>query len=188
MDHKIVNLHPDHFSKLKEFTDKYIGKDYYSLSDLLEVYNKSLLNNQNASFLLFINNSLMGMRLSYMPGKWSKMKGDGGLTPNLWSGLGVSDLGYFQSLFIHPDLTGQGWGPILSTHSLDQIKKAGAKGVLTHSWVESPNNSSRQYLSKLGFSEVKVHPLYWSKIDYDCSGCNQKPCVCTACEMLKDLR
>lgn len=181
----ITNLEEKYFNEVKEFTDKHIGQGYYSLEQISEICEKSKLNNQNCSFLLFQNGKMAGIRLSYMPGKWSKGKGMGGLTPSSWT-ESLETLGYFQSLFILPELTGQNWGAFLSSLSLQELTKAGAKGVLTHSWLESPHNSSRRYLEKLGFKIVTKHPLYWNKIDYDCPRCG-KPCVCTAGEMIKYL-
>lgn len=184
MEYKIINLNPTFFNKLLKFTDDFIGKNYYSLEQLGEIYEKSLLNNHNCSFVLFVNDEIKGIRLSYMPSKWDSVKGTGGLSPEKWHGLNINELGYFQSLFIHPELTNQNWGPFLSNLSIIEMKKAGAKGILTHSWLESPHNSSRKYLEKLGFKLVEKHSLYWKKIDYECPRCGN-PCLCTAGEMLK---
>lgn len=183
MEIKISNLSLSMIDDVKEFTDQYIGKDYYQVSDLIEIYEKSLLNNQNCSFILFENNEIKGIRLAYMPGKWVDTKGTGGLTSNLWQGLKLSDLGYFQSLFLSSDYIGKGWAPILAGLSIDAIKKAGGLGILTHSWLESPNNSSRKYLEKTGFVLINSHKNYWINVDYVCPRCG-KPCVCTAGEML----
>lgn len=187
MEFKIINLQPEHFTELLLFTDQFIGKDYYSLEQINEIYEKSLFLTNNCSFLLFQNNQLKGIRLSYMPTKWHSVKGTAGLSPDKWEGISIKQLGYFQSLFIHPDLTKQHWGPVLSNLSLQEMQKAGALGVLTHCWMESPHNSSRRYLEKLGFNLIQKHNLYWHKVDYECPCCG-KPCVCTAGEMLKVMR
>ena len=186
MEIKIINFTKEYILQVERFADKHIGKNYYSPEQLEEIIEKSILGANNCSFLIFKDGELKGIRLSYMPGKWRSVKGTNGLTPNSWNGLKIEELGYFQSLFLHPDLMNQSWGPVLSNLSIDQMRQAGAKGIITHSWLESPNNSSRKYLEKIGFKLIKKHKLYWIKVDYECTRCG-KPCVCTAGEMLKIL-
>ena len=124
------------------------------------------------------------MRLAYAPGKWAHGKGSK-LRPDLWP-FKIEQAAYFQSLFLSSELQSQNWGPRLSQKSIDIFKELGAKGIITHSWKESPNNGSLRYLEKLGFKQVIEHPLYWIEVDYVCTR-DGKPCRCTAIEMYLNL-
>ena len=167
---------------VKAFADASIGTDYYSESELQDVYHRSLAGNVMCSFLLVDNQQqVLGLRLAYPPGKWEKGKGNR-LHADLWK-TPLSETGYFQSLFLAAKVQGQGWGPKLSLKSIEALKKVGAKAIVTHAWKESPNNSSIRYLSKLGFQSVATHPEYWINVDYVCV-LDGKPCRCTAEEMI----
>lgn len=131
------------------------------------------------------NGEILGVRISYPPENWKKGKGQG-LCPNKWPHA-LSDTAYFQSLFISKDIQGQGWGGRLSKEALIALKNVGAKGVVCHSWKESPNDSSTRYLKKLGFKLITEYPEYWSAVDYRCTRCGEPPCRCTAQEMYLSL-
>lgn len=170
---------------VKEFTDGTIGKNYYSVDELKEKIKKSYLGDQICSFVLMDNKAVVGLRLTFPPQNWSLGKGEG-LSSHLWP-YSLEETAYFQSLFIHPDYRHQGWGTQLSQKSIEVLKKKGVAGIVCHSWVESPQNSSVQYLKSLGFKSICQYPLYWNAIDYYCSRCG-KPCVCTAEEMYLNLK
>jgi ribosomal protein S18 acetylase RimI-like enzyme len=168
---------------VKTFADTAIGEGYYSEAELTEIQKQSIANTgQICSFLLVDENSykVMGFRLAYPPGNWDHGKGQK-LRPDLWP-TPLAETAYFQSLFVSPELQGQGWGPRLAEKSLNVFKYLGAKGVVAHSWKESPHNSSFRYLKDLGFNEVIEHPLYWFNVQYKCTR-DGYPCRCTAIEM-----
>lgn len=170
---------------IKLFTDRTIGTNYFSESELLDILARSEKDNRQCSLGLFDQmENIRGIRITFPPGNWSHGKGKG-LSPSLWK-VELKDMGYFQSLFIDPPLTGQGWGKKLSLKSIEILKDLGAKAILCHSWKESPNDSSGRYLRSLGFELVNVHPYYWKEVDYQCTRCG-KPCLCTAEEMIKYL-
>jgi hypothetical protein len=135
--------------------------------------------------LLKKNKEIYGVRFTYAPGKWSHGKGNG-LTAEKWP-YPLEETAYFQSLFLAPLVQGSGWGGKLSHKSLGVLKKLGARGVVCHSWKESPFNSSAKYLEKMGFKVVAEHPLYWQHVTYNCTRCLKPPCQCTALEMYLDL-
>lgn len=164
------------------FTDQWIGNGYFSHDELLQVINYSQNENLNASFLAYENGMLSGVRLSYLPGAW--VKEARGLTPSNWK-TPVERVGYFKSLFIADSAQKQGLGKRLSEKSLNVLKEAGAEAVVCHSWIESPENSSRRYLESMGFSQVGEHPKFWEMIDYLCTRCAPQRCQCTAAEMMK---
>ncbi len=170
---------------LKDFTDREIGSGYYSEEELKEVLRKSRKDGRTYSFVLEKDDVIYGVRISYPPGNWSHGKGPG-LHPDKWP-HSLEDTAYFQSLFLSAALQGQGWGGRLSKHAINALKEAGARGVVCHSWKESPHNSSTRYLQKLGFKLVAEHPQYWKDVPYNCTKCGKPPCLCTALEMYLDL-
>lgn len=182
---QIRPLHLADLPQIKIFTDKTIGENYFSLEELQQSYQKSLLNNVMYSFVLVDDqNNIKGLRLAYPPGAWSKGKGSK-LRPELWK-TPQDKAGYFQSLFISPEVQGTGWGPKLSEAAIARLKEIGTLAIVTHAWQESPNNSSIRYLTKFGFEPVATHANYWIDVDYVCIR-DGKPCKCTAVEMIKYL-
>lgn len=183
----IEPFEPFHIPLVKKFTDVAIGKGYYSLEELAENQKKSICKNKQISSFVLINahKEVKGLRLAYPPGNWDHGKGSK-LRPDLWPHP-LNETGYFQSLFISKDLQGQSWGPRLSQKSIEILKNNHAAGIATHSWKESPNNSSVRYLEKIGFKKIIEHPLYWNEVDYTCT-LDGKPCKCTAIEMYLDLK
>jgi GNAT superfamily N-acetyltransferase len=170
---------------VKTFTDRAIGLNYYSDVELNDIFERSQKNGIVCSFVLVDpDNTIFGIRISFPPGKWSKGKGTG-LNTQLWK-TSLEDSGYFQSLFLDPEVQAHGWGGKLSEAAIEALKAVGCKAIVCHAWRESPHDSSRRYLKKLGFELVASHPLYWNKVDYVCTRCG-KPCVCTADEMIKYL-
>ncbi|HEX7673851.1 MAG TPA: GNAT family N-acetyltransferase [Bdellovibrio sp.] len=167
---------------VKKFTDEAIGLNYYSEDELRECHQKSISNDVLCSFVLVADDGeILGLRLAYPPGKWNKGKGSR-LREDLWN-IPLEKTAYFQSLFLSNKVQGQGWGPRLSEKSIEAFRKVGARGIVTHAWKESPNNSSIRYLSKLGFQSVATHPEYWIDVDYECVR-DGNPCRCTAEEMI----
>ncbi len=168
--------------QLKEFTDRAIGTNYYSTVELTKFYHQSLKDGQECTLILEDDaGAIRGVRITFPQGQWEHGKGTG-LNPELWK-IPQAQVAYFQSLFIDPSLTGQGWGKKMSLQAISLLKKLGAKAIVTHSWQESPHDSSGKYLRSLGFRSVAIHPLYWKNVDYICPRCG-KPCLCTAEEMI----
>ncbi len=172
---------------VKLFADREIGLNYYSEDELQTIFERSLVANTMCSLIL--ENALgeiKGIRISHPPGRWDHGKGSG-LQPELWPHR-LSDTAYFQSLFLSHDVQKEGWGGKLSRAAIQQLLEAGAKGIVCHAWKESPHNSSRRYLQKLGFREIAEHALYWKDVNYNCTRCLKPPCQCTAVEMYLDLK
>ncbi|MBN8539891.1 MAG: GNAT family N-acetyltransferase [Deltaproteobacteria bacterium] len=193
MRYEIVPLAEKDLGRLKAFTDRAIGAGYYSEAELKDIFNRSSMNGVMCSFLLVLDGSaaadasgeIFGVRFTYPPGNWSHGKGEG-LTPDQWPHA-KADTAYFQSLFLSDAIQGQGFGSKLSQASIDVLKEIGAKGVVCHSWKESPGGSSTKYLEKMGFQRIKEHPLYWQHVDYNCTRCLKPPCQCTAIEMYYEI-
>lgn len=185
MSFKIISFDPSWTDAFIAFSDLNIGSGYYKKKDVetLMARNQPI----NTSFLLIDEaGQIRGIRVSFPPGKWIDLVGPERLFLDRWSHL-PEKVGYFKSLFVDKDLQGQGWGPKLSETSIQQMKKCGAEAVVTHSWNESPNNSSTRYLETIGFKTLGKHSKFWEKVDYLCTGCNVKPCTCAADEMYKGI-
>jgi hypothetical protein len=182
---KIIGLERQYLGLVKDFTDQWIGINYYSLDELEVVLDLSCHLGLSCSYLALVNGELAGVRLSFAPGKWIS-KGRG-LSLKMWSCL-PEEMGYFKSLFVSQKFQKMGIGGALSLRSLQTLSEMGAKAVLCHSWLESPGNSSQLYLQKMGFEAVKEHPRYWYPVDYLCTRCGPERCVCTAIEMVKYLK
>ena len=98
----------------------------------------------------------------------------------------LSETAYFQSCFVDPARMGQGIGRRLAHRALADLKAAGARAVVAHSWKESPHGSPLRYLNRLGFDAVAEHLEYWANVDYSCAR-DGRPCRCTAIEVVLDL-
>lgn len=185
MSFKIIPLDPSWIDDFIVFTDANIGAGYYRKGDVEELIERN--KPYNTSFLLIDKEShIHGVRVSFPPGTWIDLVGPERLFVGRWSHP-ANKVGYFKSLFVDKNLQGQGWGPKLSETAILAMKKCGADAIVTHSWKESPNNSSTRYLETIGFETIGQHKNFWSKIDYLCTGCHVKPCTCTADEMYKKI-
>jgi ribosomal protein S18 acetylase RimI-like enzyme len=170
---------------VKQFTDESIGENYFSVTELKTFAERSIKDGVNCSFLVTDQKEkIKGLRLSLPPGHWTHGKGRH-ISPELWN-VDLNSAAYFQSLFLHPSTRGQGLGPLLSNKSLECFRSLNAKAVITHAWLESPENSSLRYLNKMGFTSLKQHPHYWINVNYKCT-LDGFPCKCTAVEMIKYL-
>lgn len=181
------SLHPldrEYLPELLSFADIQIGRGYFKPSDTEHLYEMGLKDGKMASWLLIEEESrkMMGLRLSFAPGKWLKWIHHRCYTQE-WK-VPTEKVGYFKSLFIDSSLRGQGWGPMLAEKSKEILRAQGAQAIVCHAWKESPHNSSVRYLEKFGFTAIGEWPLFWTKVDYDCVGCGVTPCQCTAVEMI----
>ena len=182
---RVIPLLVRDLDHIKKFSDKWIGVDYFRREDLKEILVYSSLNNLNASFAAWDKEDLVGIRLTFAPGEWIK-RFPKGTTPSSWK-VEPQKVAFFKSLFIKEDYQGKGLGKKLSNESLKVLKQMGAKAIVCHSWLESPNDSSRRYLDKMGFEKLKDYPQFWNDLNYECIRCSPKKCACTAVEMIKYL-
>lgn len=163
--------------------DRLIGLDYYPEDKVVSDLDRSTVDGRPLCYVAEAGGALVGFRLTFPPGRWSSGRGSG-LTPERWPAP-IERAGYFQSCFLDPAVRGQRLGGRLGQMALDDLARCGARLAVAHSWKESPHNSSMRYLQRLGFTPVAEHPRYWAEVDYLCSGCNVKPCICTSIEMIR---
>lgn len=162
-----------------------IGPGYYPAETVLEYLAKSTTPEGTAvSHVAFVGERLVGFRFALPPGAWESGRGRG-LHPERWPAP-LERCGYFQSSYLDPAFMGRGIGRRLAERALRDLKAIGALAVVTHSWKESPHNSSFRYLSRLGFEVVAEIPDYWMDVDYTCV-LDGRPCRCTAIEMVLGL-
>lgn len=185
MSFEILPIELSDVDEILAFTDKWIGKNYYDREELVSLLHSGIKNSLNASLKAVVSGQLAGIRITLAPGNWIKPTSRG-LSSELWE-VEEESMGYFKSLFVSGDFQKIGIGRALSVESLRILGEMGAKGVLCHSWLESPGNSSQRYLLSFGFESVKEHKAFWSVIDYDCTKCGPSKCSCTAIEMIKYL-
>lgn len=182
--YKIRALAASDISSIKDFTDQWIGTNYFDENEVADILQMSQQQNLNASLGAFDRDELVAVRLTFAPNTWTdKIRG---LTIDHW-GVDKHSVAYFKSLFVSEKHQAQGLGKVLSGQSLAILQQMGARAVLCHSWLESPNNSSVRYLQKIGFQKINTHALYWNPIDYECTRCAPARCQCTAAEMIKYL-
>ncbi len=180
-NYQIQYLTLNHCNYVKKFTDRWVGQDYYSLEDLVQIVELSHDKGITASLLAFDGDELVAIRLSLAPGKWQHTIH--AITPQKWDAP-MENVAYFKSLFVASSHQKKGLGKLLSSRSIEILKEMGTKAIVCHSWLESPDNSSQIYLKRMDFQEVNSHPKFWNHINYLCTRCAPHPCVCTASEMI----
>lgn len=183
---KIKELSQKHLTKVRRFTDAWIGKNYYSLSDLKMALDKSIKHGLNASLIATLNDEIIGVSIRFAPGSWDVNKSFG-FSYRDW-GCNPKNVAYSKSKFVAEEYRGRGVGSKLWEETAVKLREMGTSAVLAHSWLESPGNSSQRHLKKLGFEEVNRHEKFWHSVDYQCTRCAPERCTCTAVEMIKYLR
>ncbi|MCB0407017.1 MAG: GNAT family N-acetyltransferase [Bdellovibrionales bacterium] len=128
----------------------------------------------------------IGFRLTYLPGLWLNTKEGRKSHINLWH-IPTENVAYFKTSYVSENYRGQGWGKKMALLAIDQLRKMGAQAIVTHSWNESPEDSSGKYLRHLGFEDIGIIDGFWKDSDYSCTECHKTPCICTAMEMILRL-
>lgn len=180
---RIRELKKEDLEDVRRFADLHIGQNYFTIDKLEKIYAASLKDGRSCSFVIDDGQGIQGIRLTCQPGQWLERHPSQAPHPELWR-VPLSSAAYFQSLFLAKEYQAQGWGRRLSMASIESLRMSKARAVVCHSWDESPGNSSRKYLDRLGFEAVLSIPHFWKEIDYDCEGCHKRPCVCNATEMV----
>jgi predicted N-acetyltransferase YhbS len=186
MEFRIRNIELRDVNPILDFSDKWIGKNYFKKSELRQILLRGQVENLNAS-LVAVNedNKIIGIRLTMAPEEWHQdVTYSPFIRPSKWR-VPINQVAYFKSLFVAREYQKKGIGRELSNRSIEILKKMGARAVLCHSWVESPQNSSKGYLRSMNFESVETHNQFWYYKDYECIRCTPSPCLCRAEEMIK---
>ncbi|MFT6071055.1 MAG: putative N-acetyltransferase YhbS [Bacteriovoracaceae bacterium] len=173
-------LSEDDIDDVITFFDKWSGKNYYKRPEMKSIVERS----KGASFVARVGETIAGVRLTHAPGDWLEEYTQ--VTPEKWK-IQRSEMAYFKSLFVSSEFQKMGIGKSLSNKSIEVLKDLGARGILCHSWLESPGNSSQIYLQNMGFEPVAHHERFWYDIPYECIRCKPSRCVCVGVEMIKYL-
>jgi len=182
MNFVIREMRGEDASEVVKFADRWIGLGYFNHADILDYLDRSEKDGHVSSLVAFCGGELAAIRITLAPGKWIDLGLD--VCPEKW-GVEEESVGYFKSLFVAKKYQQKGLGRKLSKASMEKLVQMGAKAVVCHSWLESPDNSSQLYLKSMGFSAVKNYPLFWHDVGYFCTGCEKRKCVCSAVEMVK---
>lgn len=158
------------------------GDGYLNNENIIEWYNKGLKDGQNAHYVAYDRDKLVGFRISFSPNNWLI---DKWYSPQLWK-TSIAETAYFKCNTVDETYRGFGIGSNLLKLSTASLIKQGAKSGVSHLWRESPGNSAVKYFTKCGGELVKNHPEKWyeeSVNGYDCTLCGHD-CHCVAAEMI----
>ncbi|MEO0337140.1 MAG: GNAT family N-acetyltransferase [Pseudomonadota bacterium] len=162
--------------------DQIFGDDYLLQIGLEDDWEKIAQLLHPVSMVVAKESHICAVRISYPPGQWGHLMAYKKSHPELWPSPS-EQVAYFKLSMVHPDHRNQGLGREMANLAVGSLKSLGAKGVVTHSWNESPGGSSAGYVNKLGFHKIAEIPGFWAEYIYSCLECNQDPCECTASEM-----
>ncbi|MEC9073014.1 MAG: GNAT family N-acetyltransferase [Myxococcota bacterium] len=185
MDIRIRRMEEADVDGVSLLADRLVGSSYYTPDLVREYRRRSSAGHDVFSYVAeTTDGELVAFRFVLPAGRWSGGRGKG-LSPERWP-ADLSDTAYFQSCFVDDRCMGKGIGRRLAWQAMDDLKRAGTRAVVAHSWKESPHGSSLRYLTRLGFQPVAEHLEYWKEVDYVCRRCGE-PCLCTAIEVVMDL-
>lgn len=174
---------PEDFDAVIELGNIVHGDNYLDLQKAQFLYEAGHKNDINASLVAYIDDKLVGFRLTQAALQWSI---DEWCSPKLW-GFPTEKMCYFKCNTVDEVCRGTGIGSELLKRSIAQAKKQGAKAGLAHIWLASPGNSAFKYFRKCGGELVKEHPDRWQgwfdDHGYVCPVCGEY-CTCTAAEMM----
>ena len=158
------------------------GEGYLDENKINLWYKKGIIDNINASFVVYDDKNLVGFRITFCANNWTIDKWS---SPSLWN-VSQTNVCYFKCNTVDKKYRGQGLGKKLLNMSIQASKKQGAQAGVSHLWQQSPNNSAVAYFTKCGGELIKQHADKWnkeSKQGYNCVLCGFD-CHCTASEMI----
>jgi len=180
----IYPLTPEYFQRVIALGNEVHGDGYLTDEMIEKIYNKSLLNDINCSFVMLDQDRVIGFRLTYAPTKWEM---DEWCSPDLWK-LPIEQLCYFKSSTVDSDYRGKGVAKTMLQAAMSAAKDQGAKAGICHTWMQSPGNAAYKYFIGCGGKLLKTYPDRWledSYAGYRCVAClPEKYCHCDAGEMI----
>lgn len=172
------------FDEVRYLANQVHGDNYLTEESVRDFYQRSITaQGRCLSWLAENNGKLVGIRLTFAPGKWDT---ESYCTPSKWP-YPAEQMCYFKCAAIDQDCQGGGLGKSLLLHSIIEATTAGCKAGLAHIWRQSPNNSAMAYFSKCGGELIQNHADRWLQASvedgYYCPVCDGE-CHCTAAEMV----
>lgn len=178
---------PEDFLSLVTLSDDVFGKGYYTEESFVENWKSMTSSQQTASWVALNAGHLIGFRIVFLPGLWSSHLEFNKSLKEKWN-VPLNRVAYFKTACVHLDFRRKGIGTKLAYAAINDLIALKAQAIVTHSWDESPNNSSNLYLKSFGFEDLGPRPLFWHEDSYDCDVCHSKPCICNATEMIFRIR
>lgn len=159
------------------------GHGYFTIESLHEMHLQGVSHSISACFVLEMNLSVVGFRITFAPKQWFI---DQWCSPELW-GLEPESVCYFKSNTLHESVRGKGYGQQLLQRSIQAVKLQGGKAGIGHIWCQSPNNAAIRYFERAGAAHIKTHKNRWHDPKeyqgFNCQVCRGQ-CHCSAEEML----
>lgn len=185
---KLVSLEPTYFERVIKLGNQVHGAGYLTVDIIAKIYQKSIKNEVNCSFLMLDTSSraekIVGFRLTYAPTNWEV---DQWCSYDLWN-LPIEELCYFKSSTVDSEYRCHGIAKQMLMASIEATKKQGANGGICHTWMQSPGNAAFLYFIKCGGQHIKTYPNRWledSYAGYRCIVCGvDEYCHCDAGEMI----
>lgn len=183
---KLLPLQKNYFAKVINLGNEVHGDGYLTDDILNKVYQKSVQNGINCSFIMLDTelDKVVGFRLTYAPNHWQI---DQWCSPELWK-LPIEQLCYFKSSTVDAEYRCQGIAKKMLQASIHAATQQGAKGGICHTWMQSPGGGAFPYFIKCGGKHLKTYPNRWledSYAGYRCIVCGvDEYCRCDAGEMV----
>jgi len=172
-------------NKVLELENKVFGEGFLKMEELIRQIQLCQKDSNNNAICIMEDEKIIWFWICFLWGNWdrSEIEIDAKFE-------NLQTISYLKTLIIDPDLQWRGkWKYILDI-LLQNAKKSWDKQVLLHTWVESPNNSSRRFFEKHGANIVKTYHKKWYQDSIDngwiCTRC-WNPCECSSVEMIIDL-
>ncbi len=175
-------MSPTDFNAIIELGTLVHGEGYIDKTSVEIWYLKGITKTTNANYVAYIDNKLVGFRLTFSAQNW---KIDEWCTPILWD-IEANTVCYFKCNTVNEHYRGLGIGSTLLALSIEAVKKQGARAGVSHLWKQSPKNSAVKYFTKCGGTLIKKHPNRWLELSYkgyECPICTSN-CRCEAAEMI----
>ena len=183
----ITLFEPQHFKDVIELGNLVHGDNYLDDKSIKVIHQMGFRDDLNASLVAYLDDKLVGFRLTYAPGCWPI---DKWCTTDDWQHE-QGKVCYFKCNTVAESCRGQGIGATLLSRSIDITKQMGATAGVAHIWMQSPGNSAFRYMTRAGGKVIKIHPNRWLHTSledgYHCVICNGT-CHCDAAEMLVEFK
>ena len=175
-------IQPKDFNAVIKLANTVHGDGYLDFEKMNNYYQQGIVDDINASFVVYDGDKLIGFRLTFAANNWII---DKWCSDKLWQ-VPLDQVSYFKCNTVDADYRGHGIGGKLLKLSIEALKSQGATAGVSHLWRQSPGNAAVKYFTKCGGELIKDHPDRWyeeSVAGYHCVLCGHN-CHCVAAEMI----